>query len=112
MLVCAGETGGVGCHGGRALVRYLYRFGLRCGVCVLLLCPTNAHDAPRFALGLWVVTTAMMVQKSKSGRIRALVYSSYSYWFRNYGCTGGFCVGSSGFMELYWRTFRNLVTLG
>ena len=60
---------------------------------------TFAHDALRLVLRSLVVTTATMVLQSKTGRITVLEYSSYSYWIRNYGVTGGFCSGSSYFME-------------
>lgn len=44
---------------------------------------------------LWYVTTAIVGQKSKFGLLGAWDYSSYSYWFRNYGGTSGFCdIGS------------------
>ena len=74
--------------------------------------PLRLHTMPyvRF-YNLWC-TTAMIAFIGKFGRITAWGYSSYSYWFRNYGCTGGFCGGSSGFMELYWFGFRNLIYLG
>ena len=62
--------------------------------------PTLAHDALRWVLLSLAVTTATMVLQLKTGRITALEYSSYSYWIRNYGCTGGVCSGSSYFMEL------------
>ena len=65
-----------------------------------VLAPTLAHDALRLVLRSLVVTTSTMLSQSKTGRITALEYSSYSYWIRNYGCTGGFCSGSSYFMEL------------
>ena len=73
---------------------------------------TPAHDTLRSLLRSLVRTTAMIAFIGKFGRITAWGYSSYSYWFRNYGCTGGFCGGSSGFMELYWFGFRNLIYLG
>ena len=61
---------------------------------------TLAHDALRLVLWSLVVTTSTMLSQSKTGRITALKNSSYSYWIRNYGCTGGFCSGSNYFMEL------------
>ena len=70
---------------------------------------TLAHDVLRLVLWSWVVTTATMVSQSKTGRITALKYSSYSYWIRNYGCTGGFYGGSSYFMELCVCCNWNLV---
>lgn len=45
--------------------------------------PTNAHVGLRWSLRSLVLTTAIMVQKGKTGRITALHSSSYSYWIRN-----------------------------
>ena len=61
---------------------------------------TPAHNALRSVLLSLVVTTATIVFVGEFGRITALVSGSYSYWIRNYGCTGGFCSGSNYFMEL------------
>ena len=53
------------------------------------------YDAVRCVLWSLVVTTANVRKKLKTGRITALGSGSYSYWFRNYGGTGGFCdIGS------------------
>ena len=61
------------------------------------LAPTPAQDALRFVLRSLVRSTATVVQKSKFGLSTAWEHSSYSYCFRNDGCTGGFCGGSSFF---------------
>lgn len=58
------------------------------------------YDALRCVLRSWVRTTATVGQKSKFGLSGAWDYSSYSYWFRNCGGTGGFCGGGSYFKEL------------
>lgn len=47
--------------------------------------------------------------KSKTGEITALDVSSYSYCFRNYGGSGGFCGGGSEFKELSGCSYWNLV---
>ena len=49
------------------------------------------YDALRCVLRSLVRTTATIVFGGKTGRITALGSGSYSYWFRNYGGTGGFC---------------------
>lgn len=71
-----------------------------------------ATDALRCVLLALVVTTATVGQKSKFGLSGAWDYSSYSYWFKNYGSTGGFCGGGSCFKELCWCIFRNLAYFG
>lgn len=61
---------------------------------------TALCDALRSVLRSWVWTTATVGQKSKFGLSGAWDYSSYSYWFRNYGGTGGVCGRGSYFKEL------------
>lgn len=73
---------------------------------------TPAHNALRSVLLALVVTTATIVFVGEFGRITALVSGSYSYWFKNYGSTGGFCGGGSCFKELCWCIFRNLAYFG
>ena len=70
------------------------------------------YDALRCVLRSWVRTTATVGQKLKTGRITALGSGSYSYWFRNYGGTGGFCGGGSYFKELSWCSYWNLAYFG
>ena len=70
------------------------------------------YDALRCVLRSLVRTTATIVFGGKTGRITALGFSSYSYWFRNYGGTGGFCGGSSYFKELSGCTYWNLAYFG
>lgn len=54
-----------------------------------------------------MLTTANPMRNRHTGRITALKYSSYSYWFRYYGLNWGNVFDGIGFMELYWFTFRN-----
>lgn len=70
------------------------------------------YDALRCVLLALVVTTATIVFGGKFGRITALGSGSYSYWFRNYGGTGGFCGGGSYFKELSWCSYWNLTYFG
>ena len=70
------------------------------------------YDALRCVLRSLVRTTATIVFGGKTGRITALGSGSYSYWFRNYGGTGGFCGGGSYFKELSWCSYWNLAYLG
>lgn len=49
------------------------------------LAPTPAHDALHWLFRSLVGTTATVVSKSKTGRIRASWQSTYSYCIRNYG---------------------------
>ena len=73
---------------------------------------TALYDALRSVLLALVVTTATIAFVGKFGRITALGSGSYSYWFRNYGGTGGFCGGSSYFKELSGCTYWNLAYFG
>ena len=70
------------------------------------------YVAPRCVLRSLVRTTATIVFGGKTGRITALGSGSYSYWFRNYGGTGGFCGGGSYFKELSGCSYWNLAYLG
>ena len=70
--------------------------------------PTNVFGVHICVLRSLVRTTATMVQKSIFGLLTAVCYSSYSYWIRNCGGTGGFCVGGSYFKELSGCSHWNL----
>lgn len=70
------------------------------------------YDALRCVLRSLVRTTATVGQKLKTGRITALGSGSYSYWFWNYGCTGGFCGSGSYFKELSGSSYWNLAYFG
>ena len=54
-----------------------------------------------------VGTTATVVSKTKTGRIRDWWQSTYSYCIRNYGGFSWFHGRGSGFKGLYWCSLRN-----
>ena len=64
------------------------------------LAPHACTQCPTFRFIGFGGNSATIVFVGEFGRITALRSGSYSYWFRNYGCTGGFCGGSCYFKEL------------
>ena len=68
----------------------------------------SCRFALTFGFACLVQITASLVLKWHVGRITALINSSYSYWFRNYGLNGCNSCCGIGFMELYGHEFRNL----
>ena len=76
---------------------------------IVWIAHTLAHVALCSPSACLVQTPSSLVLKWHVGRITRSVFSSYSYWFRNYVEHWGMCLMGIDFMELYWCRIRNMV---